>query len=99
MSDDHKEQEIGRVVQRRMEIVKRLKDLDIAARRLGALFKLLGATLETTPQNIVFDNDGQFAGDCPVRSTDLDLPFLRALTKEYRALLREKASLDRKVGR
>jgi hypothetical protein len=100
MSEADRDAEIGRAYARAKQIDAELRELAIAARRIGEIFRRIGGVLENNPEGLVFEkesSDGRFHLAYMIEERDhkdINVAALRALANSYRELLIEKERLD-----
>lgn len=104
-SDSSQSEEIGRAYQRLQAIDAEINSLLLAAARIGRLLSNIGATLESSPESLLFEDDanGGAFGMNNVLSRrdekDIDARRIHSLVYDYRSLLKERRQLAARLNR
>jgi len=87
MTEQDKDQQLGRLVREHADIRKTIASLKVEASRLAKIYADIGERLSREPQNLIFEkesHDSRFEAAYPIKASDIDGKRLLQLTNEIR---------------
>src|SRR5882672_421382 len=86
MTDEQQDLLLGKLVREHGNLLKEIATLEAEAKRIARVTRIVTETLESRPQNLIFDgepHDARFSGHA-IKATDLDAKHLLEITNDLR---------------